>query len=153
MNKLDSLSTQQFKAILNSAKFSIITTDQNGIITSFNKEAEAILEYHPTELIGIQSPAIFHDMEEVISEGKRLSELYQTEISGFETFVFLSRKDIFYEKEWTYISKSGKKTKILLNITALRNDFNEIIGFMGIGKDLTNVKINEELIRQKDAII
>lgn len=53
MQKLDTLSEQQFKAILNSAKFSIITTDTNGLITSFNKEAETILEYSAKELVGI----------------------------------------------------------------------------------------------------
>lgn len=145
---------QQLTAVLRSANFSIITTDLNGIITTFNKEAERILKYSSDEVVGKFSPAIFHDLNEIIEESLRLSCLYSEKIEGFETFVYQSRKNIFYEKEWTYITKDKAKVPVLLNITALTDDYGNIIGFMGIGKDISKQKAKElEIQKQQELII
>ena len=52
-------------AILQSANFSIITTDENGLILSFNPAAERMLGYHAEEVAGRHTPALFHDPQEV----------------------------------------------------------------------------------------
>lgn len=138
---------QKLKAIIKSAKFSIITTDVLGTITSINSEAERILEYSPDELIGNYSPSIFHDIEEINAEAQVLSKEFNEEISGFKTFTCKANKDLYYEKEWTYISKGRKKTPILLSITALKDQDGTIVGYLGIGKDISKEK---ELEKKKE---
>ena len=111
-------SLQQHNAILKSAKFSIITTDTNGIITSFNEEAERILGYQASEVINLKTPEIFHLKSEVDEEASRLSSCFKEKIEvGFATFTFMPNRNVPYEKEWTYVHKNGSHIPVSLNIT------------------------------------
>ncbi len=127
------------KAILKSAKFTIITTDLDGIITVFNDEAEKILGYAASEVVGRHTPALFHDSVEVAEVAKSLSvELNQEVPVGFDTFIVKAKMGISDERQWSYIHKNGQRTQVRLNITALRDTHGQKYGYMGIGKDLTN---------------
>ncbi|MCG8312090.1 MAG: PAS domain S-box protein, partial [Pseudomonadales bacterium] len=80
-------------AVMDSANFAIVTANNDeGIIHNFNKCAEELLGYHAEDLIGKQSPAIFHDLDEVVDRAKVLSaELGQEIEPGFEVFVIKTR--------------------------------------------------------------
>ena len=125
-------------AILKSAKFTIITTDLDGIITVFNDEAEKILGYTAAEVVGQHTPALFHDPVEIAEVAKLLSiELNQEIPIGFETFIVKANIGISDERQWSYIHKNGHRTQIMLNVTALKDTSGLQYGYMGIGKDLT----------------
>ena len=125
-------------AILKSAKFSIITTDLNGIITVFNDEAEKILGYTANEVIDKYTAALFHDPLEIAEVAKSLStELCQQVPIGFETFIVKANMGLSDERQWSYIHKNGNRTQMRLNLTALKDTASRVYGYMGIGKDLT----------------
>ena len=63
-NKLLDLTIIQ-NAILNGTDYSIIYTDTNGIIKSFNQGAENMLGYTANEVIDIHSPGIFHEIDDL----------------------------------------------------------------------------------------
>ena len=133
--------TSNLTAIMDNSNYSIIATDTQGIIQTFNKSAERILGYSASEMIGKESPAKFHDMNEVVKHAKKLSiELKQEVAIGFETFVAKSKKGIADENEWTYIAKDGTRIPVQLSVTAIRNQTNEITGYLGIATDLTKQK-------------
>lgn len=128
------------QAICRNAKFAIITGNLDGIITSFNEEAERILGYSASEMIGKLSPGVFHDPNEVTATAELLSQEYNTKVPvGFETFVFKARqaKGNFDEREWTYIRKDGTRVPVRLNVTGLFDSKGQLSGFLGIAKDLT----------------
>ena len=126
------------KAILNSANYTVISTDADGIIRSFNRTAELWLGYDADELIGLESPAIIHDLDEVVARAAELTaELGRAVEPGFEAFVAKTRTQPVDEREWTYIRKDGTRFPVLLSITALRDENGEIVGFLGIGSDIT----------------
>ncbi|MEO5377190.1 MAG: EAL domain-containing protein [Magnetococcus sp. DMHC-6] len=132
------------KAILNSANSTIIATDPEGIITSFNAAAEEKLGYSANELIGRQTPAIFHDPSEVCHRAERLSmDFGRTIQPGFEVFVAMARTGMADENEWTYIRKDGFRFPVALSVTAIRDDQGEITGFLGVGIDITQRKQTE----------
>src|SRR5215212_8776669 len=60
-------------AILNSANFSIIATDEKGVIQLFNIGAERMLGYEAAEVVNRITPADIHDPEEVIARAAALS--------------------------------------------------------------------------------
>ncbi|HND85446.1 MAG TPA: PAS domain S-box protein, partial [Pseudobdellovibrionaceae bacterium] len=139
-------------AILKSARFSIITTDVNGIITEYNEEAERILGYKPEDVIGQTSPAIFHVVSEVIATAKTLSEECGVEVPvGFETFVYKANQGTFDERQWTYVHKNGTHTQVRLNVTALHNQSGDIYGYMGIAKDITKEIHDAQVIQNQQA--
>ncbi len=127
--------------VLDGADYSIIATDKDGTITAFNKGAQSLLGYSKEEVIGKTSPAIFHDINEVVERSKELSEELKTKIEpGFEVFVAKAKSGGADINEWTYITKTGQSIPVELSITALFNSKNEITGYLGIGKNLTDQK-------------
>ena len=71
-------------AILTSANFSIIATDEKGIIQLFNVGAERMLGYVAAEVVNRISPSDMHDRQEVMARAEALSvELATTIAPGF----------------------------------------------------------------------
>jgi len=146
--QLRSVSTMQ-KAILDSANFSIISTDAKGIIRTFNAGSERLLGYSAREMIGNETPLKIHDPEEV---KKRARELSPDMKPGFEVFVAKAAMGMPEEREWTYIRKDGSRFPVLLSVTALLDKSGNITGYLGIGSDITHRKLAEEaMARAKEA--
>ena len=140
------------QAILNSANFSIISTDADGTIRTFNATAERWLQYTAEEVVGKVTPAIIHDLDEVVRQAKILSEELGTEIEpGFDVFVARARLGRPDENEWTYIRKDGSRFPVMLSVTAIRDADGEITGFLGVGSDITERKTAETSLQESEA--
>src|SRR4030095_16790231 len=68
-------------AILNSANFSSIATDEKGVIQLFNVGAERMLGYTAIEVVDKITPADISDPQEVIARAKALSVELATPIT------------------------------------------------------------------------
>lgn len=140
------------EAILNSTIYSIVSTDVNGIIQSFNQGAQRMLGYLAEEVIGKCTPEIFHDPKEIIEKAQLLSvELNQTIEPNFEVFVAKSRHNILNQEEWTHISKNGLRFPVFLSITTITNELGEIIGFLGVGQYLSERKAAAKALQDSQA--
>jgi PAS domain S-box-containing protein len=123
-------------AILTSANFSIIATDEKGIIQLFNVGAERTLGYLAAEVVNKISPSDIHDPQEVMARAQALSaELGTTITPGFEALAFKASRGIEDIYELTYICKDGSRFPAIVSITALRDDYGDIIGYLLIGTD------------------
>ena len=123
-------------AILNSANFSIIATDEKGIIQLFNVGAERMLGYLAAEVVNKINPSDIHDPAEVRARAESLSaELATPILPGFEALAFKASRGIEDSYDLTYICKDGSRFPAVVSITALRDDYNEIIGYLLIGAD------------------
>src|SRR6202162_5126758 len=109
-------------AILNSATFSSIATDEKGVIQLFNVGAERMLGYEAVEVVDKITPADISDPQEVIARAKTLSlELATTITPGFEALVFKASRGIEDIYELTYIRKDGSRFPAIVSVTALRD--------------------------------
>jgi PAS domain S-box-containing protein len=123
-------------AILTSANFSIIATDEKGIIQLFNVGAERMLGYLAEEVVNRISPSDIHDPQEVTERAETLSRELRTTIApGFEALAFKASREIEDIYELTYICKDGSRFPAIVSITALRDDHGTIIGYLLIGTD------------------
>lgn len=143
----------ELSTLLNAGYVSIIGTDNNGLITHFNKGAEIMLQYAASEMIGIQSPEIIHLKDEIVKRGNELSERYGLPISGFDAFVEKARRESFDSKEWTYVRKDGYAFPVQLVVTAIRNKLGETIGFIGVATDISNIKNAEKKLQESNESI
>ncbi|MEZ2227023.1 MAG: PAS domain S-box protein [Microcoleus sp.] len=141
--------TQLQKAILNSANYTIISTDADGVIKTFNRAAQQLLGYSVEEVVGKLTPAIIHDPVEVEQRAEVLYQELGVKIEpGIEVFVTLPIRGIPDENEWTYIRKDGSRFPVLLSVTALSDSEGNINGFLGIGQDITTRKQAEKEVRE-----
>src|SRR4051812_1599970 len=125
-------------AIVTSASFSIIATDDKGIIQLFNAGAERMLGYSAAEVVSRISPSDIHDPQEVMARAQALSAELSTPIApGFEALAFKASRQIEDIYELTYIRKDGSRFPAVVSITALRDDDARIIGYLLIGTDNT----------------
>lgn len=139
------------QAVLNGADYSIISTDIDGRIVSFNSAAERMLGYRADEIIGRATPDIIHDPGEVAARARELSaERGVTIEPGFEVFVRDARDRGVDEREWTYIRKDGSKVPVYLSVTPLCSENGDVIGFMGIGADISEKKAIQSNLRETE---
>jgi signal transduction histidine kinase/ActR/RegA family two-component response regulator len=125
-------------AILTSANFSIIATDERGIIQLFNVGAERLLGYTAAEVVNRLSPSDLHDPVEVTARAHALSLELDTVIApGFEALAYKASRSIEDIYELTYVCKNGARLPAVVSITALRDDYREIIGYLLIGTDIS----------------
>jgi PAS domain S-box-containing protein len=143
----------QRAAIVNAANVAVLSTDAQGVIQTFNATAERWLGWPAAELIGRQTPALFHDPAEIAARARELSVELGREIApGFEAFVATVRatgRQI--EREWTYVRRDGTHFPVLLSIDALRDARGAITGFFGVATDLTERKRAEQTLRDTAA--
>ncbi|MDO9403659.1 MAG: ATP-binding protein [Polaromonas sp.] len=145
-------------AIFNSAMFSKIATDANGVIQIFNVGAEHMLGYSAADVVNKITPADISDPGELLARAHALSLELSTPIApGFEALAFKASRGIEDIYELTYIRKDGSRFPAVVSVTALRDAQSSIIGYLLIGTDntarrqaeLARRELNDELARAK----
>src|SRR5579864_8557187 len=140
-------------AIFNSANFSSIATDAQGVIQIFNVGAERMLGYAAAEVMNKITPADISDPQEVVARAKALSLELDTPITpGFEALVFKASRGIEDIYELTYIRQDGSRFPAIVSVTALRDAHDSIIGYLLIGTDNTarkEVEAAQSLLDQR----
>ncbi|MBP9674752.1 MAG: PAS domain S-box protein [Bacteriovoracaceae bacterium] len=137
-NKLVNRTHARLSAILESANLTIMSTDLDGIIQTFNPTAEQMLQYSSIEVVGNLSPVYFHDKSELSQRAREYSLNMGNDIrSPFEILVNKARAGKSDEREWRYISKKGIVIPVLLMVTPLRDEDRKIMGFLFIAYDMT----------------
>ena len=140
-------------AIFNSANFSSIATDAQGVIQIFNVGAERMLGYTAAEVVNKATPAGISDAQELVVRAAALSAELNTPITpGFQALVFKASRGIEDIYELTYIRKDGSRFPAVVSVTALRGGDNAIIGYLLIGTDNTarkQVEAEQALLDQR----
>ncbi len=129
-----------------SSQVSIISTDTNGVITSFNVGAENLLGYSRQEMVNVSTPQIIHVAEEVIARGQELTAQLGKTVEGFDVFIELAKVQQYETREWTYVHKDGTHFPVQLTVTAIR-EAGEIVGYLGIAVDISEIKRVEREIK------
>ena len=136
--------------LINSIKgIAIIVTDTKGIIKSFNKDAEKLLQYKANEVIEKENFIIFHDKEELRKRSKYLSKKLHKHIEGFETIIIYNDSNGLVNTEWTFIQKTGSKILVELNVSSVDNENSDITGYICSIKNLNNKLSTESQLKNE----
>lgn len=127
--------TNHLNAIINSATgFYISTSDLDGKITSWNKEAELIMGYFGTEVVDKMN--ISQMCPEKIAESGQLKKLLKE----------VPEKGR-YEGEFEFRKKSGDTFLAYLKATPLKDEDEKLMGVLAIIQDISDLKKAEEKVR------
>jgi PAS domain S-box-containing protein len=136
--------------VLKSAtEVAIIAINKDYNITVFNSGAEKLLGYKASEMLGKFPNAAIHVRTEVTKRSKELTKEFGYPITGYKVFTHKPEIDGSEQREWTYVKKDGTHITVQLVITAMRDEENNLIGYLGIATDITdlkNAKIDLEIL-------
>jgi PAS domain S-box-containing protein len=122
-----------YASIVNSSDDAIISKDLNGVVTSWNKGAEKVFGYSPSEIIG-----------------KQISLLIPPRLRGEEIEILAKIKNgqnvDHYETE--RIRKDGQTIYASLTISPIKDLYGNIIGASKIARDITEREVAEESLRK-----
>ena len=141
-----------YGSILDSAAYSLIATDPQGLIEMFNRGAEELLGYRAEEMIGKATPSIFHDPDEVARRAAVLTtELGRPVAPSFEALVARAQAaHAADENDWTYIRKDGLRVPVRLAVSAMYDREGRVTGFLGIAQDITTQVQTLERLRRSE---
>jgi len=129
--------TQNYtRLLIDSSLDMICASDKKGYITEFNKAAQKIFGYTTSEIIG-----------------KHVSILYSNPSDRIKiTDDELYKKGTF-SGEVVNIRKNGDLFTAFLSASVLKNENGEIIGAMGVSRDITELKRAEEELRKNENML
>jgi PAS domain S-box-containing protein len=135
------------KTIIDGTELSVISTDLNGCITSFNKVSEALLGYTAAEVIGKINPSGFLDKDEFFQRSIELSKEFGRHIEpGLESLTIKANMGISERKEWTVIRKNGTRFTASCLISLMRGSDGEPLGYLIVSSDVTEkIKIEKQI--------
>lgn len=106
----------------------IITTDENKNINLFNPAAEEMLEYKSSQIYGKSVTLLYENLEKAKEVGKALRE-GDGSLKNFE----IQLK-----------TKKGKLIPVLISVSSLKDEKDNLIGTVGFSKDITTRKQLED---------
>lgn len=118
-------------------RVAIIATDVTGVIRHFNSGAELMLGYTTDEIVGLQTPAIFHEPSEIEEHVANVARELNQPAPDFGMLVDYVVLRGYHEREWTWIRRDGARLVVHLALTPLRSADGTIHGLLGIAHDIT----------------
>jgi len=141
----------QRKAVLDSAtRISIIATNKEDVITVVNTGAEHLLGYRAQEIIGKQTPELFHLQSELEVVRDRLSFKYGRRVSGLDIFFEYVAQERLAPSEWTYVKKDSTQFPVRMTINVLRDPDGDISGLLFIAMDIAEIKRSEKALKESE---
>ena len=144
--ELSQLNMLLANVLRSASEVAIIATDCDGLLRLFNTGAERMLGYEAAELIDKSTPASFHLEQEVVERSHELTAQYGQPVQGFRVFAHMTELEGAETREWTYVRKDGSHLPVSLTLTAMRDEHNEINGYLGIAVDLTARRASETAV-------
>jgi PAS domain S-box-containing protein len=127
------LQKSQNENLINSSLDMIIASDQNRKITQFNKAAQMQFGYTLKEINGLEGRVLYFDQNDF----DRVDEI-------------LREKGQFFG-EIQNIKRNGEVFTSLLSASLIRNEKGEIVGAMGVSRDITEYRANERKALEQKA--
>ncbi len=132
---------------------SIIATNLEGTITVFNQMSEQLLGYKAEEIIGKQTPVIFHDPNEIAEICSDFVGLHDAANKGFG-FYRECAEHPEKERPFTFITKWGERIRVSLSITSIKDSQGDVIGYLGISTNITQKEtVEKELATEKALLV
>jgi len=125
----------RLQAVLDaSIEVAIIATDLRGCITLFNRGAERMLGYAPSEVLG-QSPRLFNDEAELQARADVLTRQLGRAISLEEVFTLIPNELGLETRSWTFVRRDGGRIPVSISVSPLHDDKGQVIGHLGLAVD------------------
>jgi len=121
---------KNLRMLVDSSLDMICASDPDGYVTEFNNAAQHTFGYSYDEVIG-----------------KHVTMLYEIAEERVEVMRLLTKQDGFFSGEVTNKRKDGKVFTAFLSASTLKDENGNIIGSMGVSRDISTIKKAETELR------
>ena len=128
---------QQLAAIVTSSDDAILSFTKDGLVTSWNRGAEALYGYAAAEILG-RPVSVLVPPDRLEEFADNLARLNRGEPVGS------------YQTEW--LDKNGTKLTVLLSFSPLKDEQGKLVGASVIARDVTSEKRTEEALRRNERL-
>ncbi|MDQ8194465.1 response regulator [Coraliomargarita sp. SDUM461004] len=138
--KIDALN-QLNADILENAQVAVISTDKDGLVTSFNEFAQTLSGWRAEELVGQQSVMVFYESFEIAARAQQLSEATGSPVAtDFSVFALASLEQGRDVREWIFTRKDGSKIPVITAVSVIRDGAGEVSGHLLVVVDISKQK-------------
>jgi diguanylate cyclase (GGDEF)-like protein len=124
-------------SVFETAPFSIIETDLDGVVRAMNGAAEKLTGYAREEMAGKVSITTLHDPEELSPQTGEDSAQDGPSLVGFALLTGKAAQGEIEEQDWTYVHRDGSTLPVHVAVAAVRDGAGEISGYIAITSDIT----------------
>jgi PAS domain S-box-containing protein len=140
--------------VLSAARESaIMAIDRDYNFTIFNTGAQRLLGYDESDMLGIQTPEVFHLQEELTDRANFLSKEFGYTPEGLRVLVEKSEREGSDTAEWTYVHKDGHWVTVSVVVTSMHDAYGAVSGYLFIAHDVSNRKQDEKNNDESIAVI
>lgn len=126
----------------------IVSSNLDGVIQNVNVGCEKLLGYTAEDLIGKATPMVFHNQEQIEEMEASFAQIFGKPTKATDGIIALvKQQDGPITQELVYTTKEGKPLEMILTVSPIKAQ-GELIGFLGISIDISDVKKAEQEIKE-----
>ncbi|WP_005032439.1 ATP-binding protein [Holophaga foetida] len=129
---------------------SIVMTDSRGVIQVFNRGAERILGWTSAEVVGKETPLLWHDLDEVEERRKGMVAAGLAFDDSLSVFANMARENQMEMVRWQWITRKGDRRLVEMVLTPVDVPGGHFQGCLGIAVDITEQVAAEESLRVQE---
>jgi two-component system sensor histidine kinase EvgS len=138
------------RSLFAAARVAIMSLDLEGRFTSFNPYAERLTGYRAEEMIGKRGVDRLLLAEEAQRVADDLTAARDQRVPPDARMITAMIEQGTPPLEWTVVRKDGSHVPVLLATSAMRDGSGKIVGYLGVGTDLTQIKQLEQRLRSSE---
>jgi PAS domain S-box-containing protein len=128
---------EYLESLIDNSADAIVTTDLNGIVTSWNRGAERIFGFSEIDTIGKFLPVVPESLKE----------------AEFEYIEGVRNGGVLKDIETMRRTRNGSMIEVSLTLSPIKDAMGDIIGVSGISRDISEKKrVEKELIRRNQEL-
>ncbi|MDD4952806.1 MAG: PAS domain S-box protein [Desulfovibrionaceae bacterium] len=148
---LESLNASLAGILDAASRVAIVATDQNGLVTTFNRGAEEILGYRPEDVIGRLTPEAFILPSDLEAYAEEISPRFTGPVRGLDALVAIARRGGSETREWGMLRSDGTGIIAQMTVSSVRGNADEPLGFLAVAVDITKRKKAEQALAKSEA--
>jgi PAS domain S-box-containing protein len=131
---------ERLASVVRSSPDAVITTDEHGVITSWNPGAEEIYGYTAAEMVGRSGS---ETVELVVPEGSREEmDILPRVLAG----------EVVKHYETVRVRKDGSRADISLSVAPIHDPYGKIAGVASVARDVTEYKQTQRILSQTERL-
>ncbi|MEX6502031.1 ATP-binding protein [Pseudomonas zhanjiangensis] len=126
------------QAMLDNAGSAMLITDGQGLVLRANPTSEALLGYPREQLQGRALSELLHEPEQLRQRMRELAESRgMSSVGAFETIIGRASEGLPEVREWTYLGRDGRHIPLLLTLSQIRSQDQQVQGYLVLAHDLS----------------